>query len=289
MPPKLTKWLILIALSAYAVFVSAWADSTMRTRPCTGVEVDIREPAPGVPSLLKPSAVLAELGPLGTSATSRSLWGIDTDSLERRLNALNNFEHAEVVRTSGGKLLISVLPLQPEARIFTGAGSYYINKDGKRMDATAGFFVDLPVVHGNFTHRMPASGVLPVVRRVASDPVLRDLVTMIEYRSPSDIILIPRIRGHVINLGDTTALDDKIARLMLMYRKVLPYKGWNTYDTISLKFRDQIVATRADKRTRLHGNPAAADSVDVEEQSIPAVADLNETTLNQERQHTHNP
>jgi hypothetical protein len=32
-----------------------------------------------------------------------------------------------------------------------------------------------------------------------------------------------------------------------MYSKVIPYKGWETYDTISVKFNGQIVATRRDK------------------------------------------
>lgn len=277
MPPKLTKWLILIGLLAYAVLVSAWADSTVRARKCTGLDIDIRPAAPGVPAFLKPEAVKSELGPLADRYATMSLWDIDTDSLERHLNTVNNFEQVEVVRTSGGKLLVSVLPIVPQARIFTPTETYYINKDGKRMDASAEYFVDLPIVRGNFTERMPAGGVLPVVRYIQEDKLLRGLVTMIEYKSPTNILLVPRIRGHVVNLGDTSDLPAKFEKLLLMYRKVMPHMGWNTYDTISLKFKGQIVATRADKGARRHNDVNDADFEDYEEAAIPSQEEIVET------------
>lgn len=268
MPPKLSKWLILIGLLTYAVCMSAWAVSSLRTRKCTGIDIEVKPGTDGKSSFLKPEAVKMELGQLASQYGNMSLYEIDTDSLEKHLNAVNNFEHVEVVRTSSGKLLISVVPIIPELRVFTPTNTYYINKDGKCMDAHAEYFADLPIVRGNFTTRMPASGVLPVSRYIQKDSLLRDLITMIEYRSPSNIILIPRIRGHVINIGDTTNLADKFNRLLLMYRKVMPHKGWLTYDTISLKFRGQIVATRADKTLQKHNNVDETLIEDFEEASL---------------------
>ncbi|MCM1005541.1 MAG: hypothetical protein NC402_04515 [Prevotella sp.] len=272
MSRTLTKWLILIALLAYAVIVSEWASSAVQKRNCTGVEIDIRPASPGVPDFLKPQAVLSEMGDIPAKFASTPLYAIDTDSLERHLNGVNNFEHVEVVRTSQGKLLVSVTPIVPEARVFTPAGSYYINKDGKRMDAGAEYFVDLPIVKGHFTNKMPASGALPVVRYIKNDPLLSQLITMIDYRSPANIMLVPRIRGHIINLGDTSDMPAKFEKLLLMYRKVMPYKGWNTYDTISLKFKGQIVATRADKTIARHSNINPDDVEDFEDEAA-----INET------------
>lgn len=268
MPPKLSKWLILIGLLTYAICMSAWAASSLRARKCTGIDIEVKPGVDGKPSFLKPEAVKMELGRLASDFRNISLYEIDTDSLEKYLNAVNNFEHVEVVRTSSGKLLVSVVPIIPELRVFTPTETYYINKDGKCMDAHAEYFADLPIVRGNFTSRMPASGVLPVSRYIQRDTLLRNLITMIDYRSPTNIILIPRIRGHVINIGDTSNLADKFNRLLLMYRKVMPHKGWNTYDTISLKFRGQIVATRADKTLHKHNNVDETLVEDFEEASL---------------------
>ena len=270
MSRPLAKWLILIALLAYAVLMAAFADSAVRHRTGSDIEIIIDSEDTAAVSFLTPGAVKRELGSLPARFSRMPLSAIDTDSLERMLACVNNFEHVEVVRTGTGKLLVKVVPMIPEARIFSSTGTYYINKDGKRLDAHAEYFADLPVVRGNFTRRMPASGVLPVTRHIASDTLLRDLITMVEYRSPSNILLIPRIRGHVINLGDTTRLAEKFANLLLMYRKVMPYKGWNTYDTISLKFKGQIVATRADKTTLPHNFVDDSEDIDPEEEALDA-------------------
>jgi hypothetical protein len=79
---------------------------------------------------------------------------------------------------------------------------------------------------------------------VESDSLLRSLVTMYCVRDTNNIIIVPEISGHVINIGNADGFENKFAKLKLFYRGVLPKKGWNTYDTISVKWNHQIVATR---------------------------------------------
>lgn len=250
--------------------MAAVAGNAVRQRLCQGIEIVINSEDPAATRFLTPEAVKRELGSLPQQYARIPLYAINTDSLERHLNSVNNFESVEVTRTADGKLRVSVVPMIPEVRIFTSAETYYINKDGKRLDAHAEYFADLPVVKGNFTRKMPAAGVLPVTRYIARDSLLHNLITMVEYNSPSNIILVPRIRGHVINLGDTTRLKEKFDNLVLLYKKVMPYKGWDSYDTISLKFKGQIVASRADKRAAIHSLAGDAEGIDPEEASLDA-------------------
>lgn len=270
----LVKWIGLVALLSYSVFMAAWAATEVRSRACKGLKVEILPAADGHPSFLTPKAVERELGDLPLKAKGTPLSAINTDALEKHLLQVNNFENVECVVTSGGYLLVRVLPIVPEARIFTPAGTYYINRDGKRLDAHAEYYANLPVVRGNFTAKMPARGVLPIVRFIQQDSLLHNLVSMIDYRSPTNIILIPRIRGHVINFGDTTRLQEKAALLSTFYRKVMPNTGWGVYDTISVKFRGQVVATRADKRRAIHSTQFDDEDPDPEEAA--AVADTGE-------------
>lgn len=67
---------------------------------------------------------------------------------------------------------------------------------------------------------------------------------MIKVKSPSDIILVPVIREHVVNIGAPTDFDDKFARLKRFYSEVLPLQGWEKYDTLTLKWKGQLVATK---------------------------------------------
>lgn len=256
------KWLLLLALLAYATGMSVWAYNEVRSMRCRGIDVII-EPVPGQnASFLRPDAVKRELGSIAANWAKMPLNDINTRALEQHLNTINNFEHAEVLITSSGRLQVRVIPMIPEARIFTPTETYYINKDGKRLDAHPEYYADLPLVHGNFSRRMPASNVLPVTRYIRGDDLLRNLITMVDYRDPRNILLVPRIHGHIINLGDTSRLADKFSRLKLFYRQVLPHQGWEKYDTISVKYRGQIVATRADKRLLQHNNVADEEEPD---------------------------
>ncbi len=264
------KWGVLTALLAYVVCMGAWARSRADEVRCPGIIVSTVGSSPHMDSVTR-AGVLDEMARYPKPINGVPATRLDVAAVERYLSRLNNLEDVECAITSDGHLLIEVEPMIPEIRVFTSTGdSYYINKDGKRMDAKVEFYADVPVVYGDFTKAFPAKSVLPVTRFISSDPDMNAIVSAVVARDPDNIILIPRISGHVINFGDTTRLDRKRAALLTAYRQVMPYRGWNVYDTISVKFRDQIVATRRDKTPQLHGS-ITTEEIDLEEATLPTV------------------
>lgn len=176
---------------------------------------------------------------------------IDTRRIEQVLMAETNIESARCTRMSDDRLVIAVTPMLPVIRVFETGGSphgYYVNREGKRLVANATYHVDVPVVTGTFSHDRQPTYVIPVAEHISRDSVLNALITCIQLKPNGDIMLIPSIRGQVINFGDTALIDDKFARLRTMYRRVMPAKGWEFYDTLSVKFAGQVVATRRIKR-----------------------------------------
>lgn len=268
MRKTILKWLILIILLAYAACAAVWAGTEAQRRVCTGVTVEVADN--NSVAAVTPGSVRKELAKYPHKIKGVPLNSINTRKLEQFLSSYSNFESVDCSLSSGGTLGIRIVPMIPEVRIFDNGKSYYINKDGKRIDSNANFFVDLPVVSGNFTPAFTPRQILPVVRFIQGDELLRDLIGMVEVRSPEDIILVPRIHGHVINLGDTARLAEKRDAIVAMYRKVIPYKGWETYDTISVKFRGQVVASRRDKTLKGHSVEYEEDE-DPEEATLPEV------------------
>ena len=90
---------------------------------------------------------------------------------------------------------------------------------------------------------------IPLLEYIKNNSTWNSLVTSVNVAPSQDIFLVPAIRGHVINFGDTSLIEDKFSRLHKMYNKVMPAKGWEYYDTLSVKWKGQIVATRAKKKT----------------------------------------
>lgn len=266
MRKTLLKWLLLTFLIAYAAGMTIWAHGEAQRHACKGFTVEIADCATA--DSVTQSGVEEELAKYPRKIKGVPLSAVNTLDIERYLSRFSNFEDVECNFSTDGVLRVSVVPMVPEIRVFDGGKSYYINKDGKKIQSKANFFVDVPVVQGKFGKTFTPSDVLPVTRFVQNDAVLRDLVGMVEASGPEDIILVPRIHGHVINFGDTSRLGEKRQALLTFYRKVIPYKGWMEYDTISVKFRGQIVATRRNKAPSEHGQKYEEEE-DLEEATLP--------------------
>lgn len=249
--------------------MTIWARNEARLHGCNGIEVTIESGASA--DTVTSRGVLEELSRYPRKIVGTPLMSIDTRHIEKYLSLFSNFEDVECTLNTDGKLSVRIQPMVPAIRVFDGDKSYYINKEGKIIESKPNFFVDVPVVAGHFSSNFTPLQVLPLVKFIERDPVLAKLVGMIEAKDADNLILVPRIHGHVINYGDTNRLAEKRRALLAVYQKIMPYKGWDEYDTISLKFKGQVVATRRNKTRADHGG-IYDDGADMEEATLPVIA-----------------
>lgn len=253
---------------AYAAGIAVWANHVASKHVCTGITIEVTGNT-AMDSVVR-NGVEGELSRYPHRLVGMPLHSLNTADVERYLSRSNNFESVNCMVSSRGQLVVKIEPLVPVMRVFYGDNSYYINKEGKHIVSNAEFFSDVPVVTGRFSRNFAPEDILPLVNFVAKDPMLSELVSMIDAESKTNLMLIPRIRGHVVNFGDTTRLDEKKRMLAMFYRNVMPYKGWEEYDTISVKYRGQIVATRHDK-TKLNHAEEYVEETDLEEATLPVI------------------
>ncbi len=246
---SIIRGILSLALIAYLVFAISYSGKMARNSTFSGIDIIVNDSAGS--NFVSSEDVFNEISSISGKITSLSPATLNTDSLEAALNTIDKFERTNCVITKQRRLIINVTPMIPVARIFDlDSGSYYINRDGKHISADAQYHIDVPVVVGSFDTEFTPQSLVPILEYVKNSPTWNSLVTSINVSPDNDIILVPAIRGHVINFGDTTMMQDKFDRLLKMYRKVLPAKGWEYYDTISVKWQGQVVATRAKKKTR---------------------------------------
>lgn len=233
-------------MAVYLVVTLVVSDKMAASARCGGVVISIKGDTPT--PFVTADDIDHELGGFTAKADTMPLSAIDMSMVEKQLSALSTIESARCYRSANDRLHIDVTPMVPVARVFDGRRSYYINRDGKRLTANARYQVDAPVIIGRFDSIRSPRAVLPLLERIAGNESWNSLVSAIEVARNGDIILIPSISGHVVNFGDTNAIDDKFKRLTAFYRQVMPVKGWNHYDTVSVKFSGQIVANVAPGR-----------------------------------------
>lgn len=267
------KIVLLLVLLGYVAFAFAFVHEENAKRICTGI--DLRIVGNTLPDSVLKHGVNSQLAKYGHQLKGMPLEKIDIKGLEDYLSAFSNFESVECSINPDSRVRITIAPIKAEVRVFTDKGpSFYINRYGKRIKADAEFFIDVPVLIAPEKYENCISSALSVIRYVGSDPELSPLISAYKIDGPNDLIIIPRLHGHVINFGDSTRLNEKRAAIMAAYRNVLPAKGWNTYDTISVKFKNQIVASRRNKALSQHG-VIEDDGEDLEEATLPDVANIN--------------
>lgn len=268
MVKKVLTWVLFVILVGYVIAAGFWARAEAKKNSCKGIKIEIAQGA-GADSISN-EGVMIELNRYPGKIVGEQISAINARNVEQFLKNYPQFEDVDCSFTTDGKLKVNVIPMIPELRIFEDSTSYYINKDGKKMPSKASFFVDCSVAGGKFSDKFPPTAILPVTRFIENDDVLKGLVGMVYAEDADNIILVPRIHGHVINIGDTTRLKEKKEALLAMYRKVLPHKGWEEYDTISVKFKGQVVATRRNKGLTPHPK-VEFEEPDMEDFTLPEI------------------
>ncbi len=242
------KVIFSLMLAAYLVIALTMTASEPDTQLCRAFEITVEGgDGDGQQRFVTPGELARELDSLPEKAPGMALANINTQTIRRHLLDLDKIEDVEVVRLTDGTIRIKATPIIPVARIFDSGESYYINRAGKRVSADARYHKDVPVIEGHFESNdstfTPAS-LLPLLSYISNDSVWNAYISMIKVKSPNDIILIPVIREHVINIGAPNNFDDKFARLKKFYSEVLPLQGWEKYDTLTLKWNGQLVASK---------------------------------------------
>lgn len=235
-----------LLLVAYLVAIFFWVGDAFRGSQCTGMEIYVADTATN--HFVTIPEISREIDSLPSRCQGMLLRDINTDSIEKKLNSIDKIESASCVKLNNGMVIVSVNPMRPVARVFEKEVSYYINCEGKRISADARYFLDVPVISGQFDSVFTAVSLLPLIEYIKSDAMWSSLITMIKTDARHEIYLIPAIRGHVIKFGDMSNMENKFARLRRMYEEVLPVKGWDCYDTLAVKWNGQVVATKRAKK-----------------------------------------
>ena len=91
---------------------------------------------------------------------------------------------------------------------------------------------------------------IPLIEYITGHDFWRAQVTQIAITPQHEVLLHPRVGDQVLALGSLDNYENKMRALLAIYEQIIPQVGWNVYDTISVKYKDQIVCSRQDKKYR---------------------------------------
>lgn len=179
---------------------------------------------------------------------------IDTKAIELFLEDQYYIKNAEVFIDMNNKMHIEIEQHYPILRVINNQNTnYYITQKGAKMPATAQFSARVPIVTGyvqdtntnlgQLTTKME-NNLFNLAQLIDENQFWKSIIEQIYVGKDGNVILIPKIGDHEIELGDLNNLKQKLNTLYLFYTEGLSNAGWNTYKKISVKYNNQIVATK---------------------------------------------
>lgn len=175
---------------------------------------------------------------------------INAAKLEEEVEKIQSVKHAEifevVAKDTGaykGILTVKVKHREPLLRVINGKESYYLDDSGHKFPVSTSYPAHVLVATGDMDEEF-ARELLPCVRFIEDDDFWSAQIEQIHVTNNDEIILTPLIGDHLIELGSVDDFQEKFRNMKAFYKEVLAKNNWNKYKSISLKYKNQVIAKR---------------------------------------------
>jgi cell division protein FtsQ len=241
---------MLILLGALAVAVLVVVANVGRARSqVRDVEVHLRYGR--TPALVSEQAVRDTVLAALPRLTSLRVQDVDCEAVAAAAARVPYLTAVHASTSVSGKVVVRAQQRRPVARLFYGDRQRYIDAEGVVMPLSTLGNCNVLVAGGDFREPLRADSIGSQLRQLVALADFLDsheqygcLVDQIYIESDDDVMMVPKVGDHIIELGTVENLDEKFENLLTFYRKGMPRAGWNTYSKVSLKFRNQVVCTK---------------------------------------------
>ena len=186
---------------------------------------------------------------------------VHTEALENTVRKYPFIKNAEAYKASDGTLHIRTSQRTPVVRILDpDGGGYYIDSEGYTMPLSPYYSARVLVANGSRLdgiemgisldeHRgqkkyETAWEVYRLAKFIHDHELWRSQLEQIYVHRNGEFDMVPRVGAHEIILGGFEGFEEKFKKLHALYQQALNHEGWNQYQSINLKYKDQVVCKK---------------------------------------------
>ena len=255
---KFIKHIILtVSVVGYLIVILGFVSNEEKKVTCSGLRIIIHDSLDiqFVNSRMIRNVLLRG----GNSLAGKSFDDISMQEIEDKIKEIKYIKRAEVYTTVEGELVVDIYQRKPELRIIDRSGQgYYIDREGYIIPLSPNYSPYVMVVNGAIGERYrrvkniheldPENNLLAdicgLVKYIQSDKFWEAQIVQIYVDGKGEFELIPRVGAHVIEFGKADNIEGKFDKLWILYNDGFYYKGWNQYDRINLKYKNQAICTK---------------------------------------------
>ena len=174
---------------------------------------------------------------------------VPLNDIEDRLLGHPFIRTVEASMDQQGIVKLNLTQHEPIARIARPeSADGYITKEGLLIATSPTYTSRVLILQGPYISSLMDQGrldvlpeLMPLIHFIANDKFWSAQVTELEINGRNDIRIHQQVGKQVIEFGDAKDFESKFNRIAVLYKEILPRKGWDAYKRISVKYKNQIV------------------------------------------------
>jgi cell division protein FtsQ len=244
------------------VFAVGFAEKSQDEVVCKGLKVHIMDTT-GF-DFVTSSDIEELFKSKSASVSGKAMSSLDMVRMEKKCLSNPFVVEANVYSTVDGHIRIDIWQRSPVLRVINYDNEhFYVDESGDFMPTTTEFTSRFPVVSGyifdgpkqknlRFSSQLPNDTITsPILKQayevaqlIIKDDFWNSQIEQIYVNANFDLELVPRVGSHTIILGSSENLKEKLNNLMIFYKEGAVRNGWQSYSTINLKYKGQVVCTK---------------------------------------------
>ena len=245
---KVKKVLGIVLLCLIAGGYIGFVEKQNQSKTFTAVEVDL-EAVSGVYFVEEKEILSVLSSSFPELKKGLSMQELPLNDIEDRLLGHPFIRTAEASVDQQGILKLKLTQHEPMARIARPeSADGYITKEGLLISTSPTYTSRVLIIHGPYIGSLMEQGrldvmpeLIPLIQFITQDKFWSAQVTELEINGRNDIRIHQQVGNQVIEFGDAKDFESKFNRIAVLYQEILPRKGWDAYQRISVKYKNQIV------------------------------------------------
>lgn len=244
---KFKKWIWFAVIAFVSLSIVVFAKNVHHLQKCKKINIVIE--GNNENRLITPQEIYALIAPNVVESPEGKLFDrIDLKKIEDRVRVNRLVKTCQAHRDLSGEMTIDIEEHTPIARIVNNhKQDDYVTENGELIGISPHYTVRTLLLSGNYfetVHGLQGTKnkpILDLVKAINEDAFWKAQISQLVVEKDGGITLIPEIGNHKIEFGMGIEIEAKFKKLKILYKEILPVKGWVKYKKISVKYRNQIV------------------------------------------------
>lgn len=238
---KILIYIFWVILAVYMLFSLVIIPNIPDNNQCKGVLITVDNDENGNLSKENITGLLDKegLNPYGYIIDS-----IRCTMIENCINEISLVRDCQVYKTADRYVAIEIDCKIPILKVNDINGNeYYIDSDGNIITGVHKA-LHLPVATGYISEEMQSTELKEMACAIYGSRFWLAQTEQIHFEKNGNIILVPRVGGHIIEFGKAENITGKLDKLYTFYTKGLNAIGWDKYEKLNIEFNDKVICTK---------------------------------------------